>query len=58
VLSPALQESAASGSINTAELAARIKRLNGAAMDFEASKDLSAYCEALGKLGEDFKATE
>lgn len=53
-----LQESAAQGRINTQELAARIKRLNAAATDFETGKDLAAYCEALDGLGEEFKAAE
>lgn len=57
-VSAALQESAAQGRINTQELAARIKRLNGAATDFETSKDLSAYCEALDNLDEDFRGAQ
>ncbi len=53
-LSALLQESATQGRINTQELAARIKRLNAAATDFETGKDLAAYCEALDGLGAEF----
>lgn len=54
VLASANQVDATSGRITVSQLSERTKKLNAAATAFETAKDLSAYCDVLDKLDDDF----
>lgn len=53
-----LQQAAAQGKIKVERLADGVRRMNAAATSYEATKDHTAYCEALDELAGEFKLTD